>query len=76
MLLVANLANKNDEKYREKLLKPWQMGTHLIVLSESFPMSTNITGFRWFLKKNVGVLVPWKKVASASEGLTNYTGKC
>ena len=24
------------------------MGTHLIVLSESYPMTTNTTGFRWF----------------------------
>ena len=26
------------------------MGTHLRVLSESFPMNTNITWFRWFSK--------------------------
>ena len=26
------------------------MGTHLKVLSESFPMNTNMTGFRWFSK--------------------------
>ena len=26
------------------------MGTHLRVLGESFPMSTNVTGFRWFSK--------------------------
>ena len=25
------------------------MGTHLRVLSESYPMSTNMTEFRWFL---------------------------
>ena len=36
MLLVANL------------LKPWHMGTHPRVLSESYPMNTNMTGFRWF----------------------------
>ena len=24
------------------------MGTHLRVLSESYPMDTNMTGFRWF----------------------------
>ena len=34
----------------EKLLKPWQMGTHLRVLHESYPMHTNMTGFRWFSK--------------------------
>ena len=32
----------------EKLLKPGQMGTHLRVLSESFPMNTNMTGFIGF----------------------------
>ena len=26
------------------------MGTHLRVLNESFPMNTNIIGFRWFSK--------------------------
>ena len=34
----------------EKWLKPWQMGTHLRVLSESYPINTNMTGFRWFSK--------------------------
>ena len=34
----------------EKSLKPWQMGTHLRVLSESYPINTNTTGFRWFSK--------------------------
>ena len=35
MLLVANLANTNSCKKSEKWLKPWHMGTHLRVLSES-----------------------------------------
>ena len=26
------------------------MGTILRVLSESYPMNTNMTGFKWFLK--------------------------
>ena len=26
------------------------MGTHLIAHSESYPMNTNMTGFRWFSK--------------------------
>ena len=26
------------------------MGTHIRVLGESFPMNTNMTGFRWFSK--------------------------
>ena len=51
-----------------KCLKPWQMGTHLRVLSESFLMNTNMTGFRWF-SKNLCILVLWMKVASALEGL-------
>ena len=45
------------------------MGTHLRVLSENFPMNTNMTGFRWF-PKNLCVLVLWTKVASALEGLS------
>ena len=47
MMLVAILANT---KRLKKLLKPGQMGTHPRVLSESFPMSTNMTGFRRFSK--------------------------
>ena len=31
-------------------LKPWHMGTHLKVLSESYPMNTNMTRSRWFSK--------------------------
>ena len=51
MLLVVNLAKTKWHKNPEKLLKPWQMDTHLRVLSESYPMNTNImTGFRWFSK--------------------------
>ena len=45
------------------------MGTHMIVLSESFPMNTNMTWFGWFFK-NLCVLMLWTKVASALEGLT------
>ena len=44
------------------------MGTHLRVLSESYQMTTNMTGFRWFLK-NLNTLVLWMKVASVLEGL-------
>ena len=36
--------------FKEDLLNPWQMGTHFTVLSESYPMNTNMTGFRWFSK--------------------------
>ena len=41
---------QNDIKKTEKLLKPWHMGTHLRVLSQSYLMNNNMTGFRWFSK--------------------------
>ena len=34
----------------EKCMKPWQMGTHLRELSESYSMNTNMIGLRWFSK--------------------------
>ena len=42
------------------------MGTHLRVLSKSYPMNTNMTGFRWLSK----ICILWTKVASALEGLS------
>ena len=42
---MANLANTKWHKNAEKLLKPRQVGTHLRVLSETFPMNTNMTEF-------------------------------
>ena len=50
ILLVANLANTKWCKKPEKWLKPWQMGTQMRELNESFQMNTNMTGFRWFSK--------------------------
>ena len=47
MLLEANLANTKWCKNTEIWLKPWQMVTHLRVLSESNPMNTNMTRFRY-----------------------------
>ena len=44
------------------------MVTHLRVLSESYPMNSNMTGFRWF-SKDLCILVFWAKVASALERL-------
>ena len=69
MLLVANLAVTKLCKKTKKWTKPWQMGTYMYlrVLSESYPMSTNMTGFRWF-SKIVTFLYFWQ-VASALEGL-------
>ena len=51
MLLLSNLVNTNNEKKKKdgKSLKLWHMadmGTHLKALSECYPMSTNMTGFR------------------------------
>ena len=48
MLLVANLVLTKSCKKPEKWLNPMQIGTHLRVLSESYPMDTNMTGFSWF----------------------------
>ena len=39
---MANVANTEKN---EKWLKPWHMGTHLGVLSESYPMNTNMSGY-------------------------------
>ena len=49
MLLVAyfGIIKLNNLK---KLPKPWEMGTHMRVLCESYPMNTNMTGFREFPK--------------------------
>ena len=60
MLLVANLANTKWCKKTWKWTKPWQMGTHLRVLSESFQMNTNKTGFRWFSKNFASLCFEWK----------------
>ena len=42
------------------------MSTHLRVLDDSYPMNTNMTGFRWFLKI---LAFFWMKVAL--KGLTH-----
>ena len=44
------------------------MGTHVRVLRKSYPMNTNMTGFRLF-SKNRCVLVLWGKVVLALEVL-------
>ena len=48
MLLLTDFTNTKWCKNPGKWLKPWQMGTHRRVLSECFPMDTNMTGFSWF----------------------------
>ena len=60
ILLVANLAKTKWCKKPEKWLKTWQMGTHMRVLSESFPMSTHTTGFRWFSEFFAFLCFGWK----------------
>ena len=48
LLVIGNLTNliQNDAKHL-KITKPWNMGTHLRVLSKSIPMDTNMNGFIW-----------------------------
>ena len=53
-----------------KWLKPWHMGTHLKVLRKSFPMDTNMTGFRGISKIFTSLFS--SKVASALEGSTHF----
>ena len=53
MLLLANLANTKLSEKPEKWLKPWHMGIHLGVLSESYAINTNLTRFRWFSNKSL-----------------------
>ena len=42
---------KMMQKKLKKWLKPCHMVTHLRVLSESYPIYTNMTGLGWFKKK-------------------------
>ena len=50
MLMVANLANTTWSKNPEKWLKNPSTWVLIWVLSKSYPMNTNMTGFRWFSK--------------------------
>ena len=43
LLLISNLVNMKWWQKSEKSLKPWKMGNHLIVLSESFQMNAHRT---------------------------------
>ena len=49
------------------------MVTHLRVLSESYSLNANMTGFKWFQK--LCIIMLWMKVASALEGLKDEMGK-
>ena len=44
------------------------MGTHIRVLSKSYHMNTNMTGFRWF-QKTLRLCPLDESIASALEGL-------
>ena len=54
MLLVNDMSYMTNTKccktVPEKWLIPWHMVTHLRLLSESYPINTDMTGFRWFSK--------------------------
>ena len=63
------------QKKTLKWLKSWQMGTQLRVLSKSYPMNTNMTGFRCFLK-DICVHVLWANVASALNRLKPTFLRC
>ena len=56
----GQLANTKWCKNPGKWPKPWHVGTHLRVLSESYPMNTNLTGFRWFSRIFVSLRFVWK----------------
>ena len=45
---VEGKLSQRNVKRMGKWLKPWQMGTHMLVFKESSPMNTITTGFRWF----------------------------
>ena len=68
MLLVANFAFTKWHKKPEKWSKPWQMCTHLKILSKSFLMNTNIPRFRWF-SQLFAFLCLWRKLREASTAL-------
>ena len=56
----------------EKNDKPWYLGTHLSVLSKSYPIYTNMTGFRCFSKSLILHPCPLDKI-SLSIGRVNIT---
>ena len=57
---MAIFANTKFHKKAEKWLKPWYMDTHQSVLNESYPMNTNMTGFKWFSKFFASLCFGWK----------------
>ena len=55
------------QKKPEKLIET--LGTHLNVLSEGYPMNTNMTGFRCFFQKSLHPCALGQSIASELEGL-------
>ena len=56
-------------RYLKKMIETLAHGTHLKVLSKSFPMNTNMKGFRWFSKIFAPLeVVLCTKIASALGG--------
>ena len=51
---------QNETKNLKNWLKPWQVGTHLNVLRESYPMNTNKRGFRCCSKIFAFLCLGWK----------------
>ena len=52
------------------------MGTHLRVLSQSYPFNTNVTGFRWSLREATGPIPnPYAAGQVASLGNTQIRKK-
>ena len=51
------------------------MGTHMRILSESFPMNTNMTGFRWFTRIFASLCFGWKSIQHW-KGLTHLHWPC
>ena len=63
MLLVADLANTKWCKNPGILLKPWQMGTHLRVLSQRELSNEYQQDMVTMAFKELCVLVLWRKLA-------------
>ena len=58
-MLVADFTIQNGANKPKKLLKPYYVGTHLCILSESCSMNTNMIGFRWSSKIFASLCFGW-----------------
>ena len=61
---------QNNVKKAEKWLKPWQMGTHMLVLNESLISNAYQHDRVYMIFKIFRALVPQTKVVSGLRGLT------